>query len=161
MELTLLKAQINPHFLFNTLNSIYSLALVKSNKTADSIVKLSEIMRYIFRESGGDRVSIDREVRYIENYLSLQQQRFGNTIKLSFDLPEEDIQPVHKIEPLILMSFIENAFKHGVNPREDSDIYIKIHLEQRLEVFMKMISLNPLKLSSYRENRGNRITCHF
>ena len=113
-ELSLLKAQINPHFLFNTLNSIYSLAIDNSDYTATAIVKLSGMMRYIISEAGHDYVSLDKELAYISDYIELQQVRFDNTFKLSYSV--KGGAAGKKIAPLILLPFVENAFKHGVNP---------------------------------------------
>lgn len=83
-ELLFLKAQINPHFLFNTLNSIYSLAIQKDDKTPDAIVQLSELMRYILKDAKEDLVFLDKEVDYISNYVALQQTRLSNTVKVNY-----------------------------------------------------------------------------
>jgi len=124
-EVSFLKAQINPHFLFNTLNSIYSLALLKSDKTADAIVKLSEMMRYVINEADKDFVSLEKEITYINDYIVLQENRFGKSINLSFSVTG-DLRG-KKIAPLILITFVENAFKYGVNAEdEESVISIKI-----------------------------------
>jgi LytS/YehU family sensor histidine kinase len=124
-EVSFLKAQINPHFLFNTLNSIYSLALLKSDKTADAIVKLSEMMRYVINEADKDFVSLEKEITYINDYIVLQENRFGKSINLSFSVTG-DLRG-KKIAPLILITFVENAFKYGVNAEDDeSVISIKI-----------------------------------
>ena len=125
-ELSLLKAQINPHFLFNTLNSIYSLAIDNSDYTATAVVKLSGMMRYIISEAGHDFVSLDKEVAYISDYIELQQVRFDNTFKLTYNVNGNTASK--KIAPLILLPFVENAFKHGVNPEADSSIIISINV---------------------------------
>lgn len=126
-ELSFLKAQINPHFLFNTLNSIYALAIKKDDKTADAVVQLSELMRYIITNANDDVIALDKELNYIENFIQLQKTRLGNTVKTHYQLQGN----VHGkcITPLILISFIENAFKHGVNPNQNSEISIKINIE--------------------------------
>lgn len=123
-ELSYLKAQINPHFLFNTLNSIYSLAIEKSDNTASAIVRLSSMMRYVINEAHHDVVSLQKEIAYLRSYIELQQIRFGDAVALSFTVTGE----IHgqTIAPLILISFVENAFKHGVNAEENSDIKIMI-----------------------------------
>ncbi len=125
-ELSYLKAQINPHFLFNTLNSIYSLAVKRSEKTPDAIVALSGMMRYVLNEANNDLVPLEKELDYIKSYIDLQTNRFGNTLDLSLNI--NGIEPGHEIAPLILISFIENAFKYGVNPEESSKISIEINL---------------------------------
>ena len=123
-ELSFLKAQINPHFLFNTLNSIYSLALAKDDKTADSIIQLSELMRYILDNANENAIALEKEINYLNNYILLQRSRLGNTVKIGY-LVEGGFSG-KQIAPLILISFIENAFKHGVNPDENSEIDIRI-----------------------------------
>jgi hypothetical protein len=125
-ELSYLKAQINPHFLFNTLNSIYSLAIEKSDQTPAAVVKLSGMMRYVISDAGHHHVPLSKEIEYIRNYIELQKLRFGNSVPLSFTVtgtPAGD-----QIAPLILISFVENAFKHGVNAAEDADIRITVDI---------------------------------
>ncbi|OFY95373.1 MAG: hypothetical protein A3K10_03565, partial [Bacteroidetes bacterium RIFCSPLOWO2_12_FULL_31_6] len=135
-ELAYLKAQINPHFLFNTLNSIYSLAIVKSDNVASSIVKLSNMMRYVLSESSNDFVRLEKEIEYIQNFIELQQIRFGSFIQFECTITGD-----HKnkfISPLILIPFIENAYKHGVNAEDNSIIKIKIDTtENQLFLFVK------------------------
>ncbi|TRX32035.1 sensor histidine kinase [Flavobacterium sp. ZT3R18] len=123
-ELSFLKAQINPHFLFNTLNSIYSLAIKKDDKTADAVVQLSELMRYIITNANDDVIALDKEINYIDNYILLQKTRLGNTVTVDYTMEGDPFGKA--ITPLILISFIENAFKHGVNPNENSEICIRI-----------------------------------
>lgn len=123
-ELSFLKAQINPHFLFNTLNSIYSLAIKKDDKTADAVIQLSELMRYIMTNANDDVIALDKEINYINNYIQLQKTRLGNTVTVDYTM--EGTTFGKAITPLILISFIENAFKHGVNPNENSEICIRI-----------------------------------
>jgi hypothetical protein len=125
-ELSYLKAQINPHFLFNTLNSIYSLAIEKSDQTPAAVVKLSGMMRYVISDSAHHLVSLSKEIDYISNYIELQKIRFGNAVPLSFRV--NGVYAGEQIAPLILISFVENAFKHGVNAAEDSDIRIEINI---------------------------------
>ncbi len=140
-ELTHLKGQISPHFLFNTLNSIYSLVLSKDEAAPDAIIELSELMRYVLRDAHQHKVPLEREIRYISSYIGLQQARLGNTaaIHSHIEVEQNDLQ----IAPLILISFIENAFKHGVNPDAPSDIVINIHLKEKqlaLQVTNKKVS---------------------
>jgi len=155
-ELSYLKAQINPHFLFNILNGIYSLTIEKSDKAPDAVVKLSEMMRYVLDESGNELVTLQQELKYIRNYIALQESRFGPTIRLDYYIEEpasslqssrtsgSPLPADRKIAPLILIPFIENAFKHGVNPEEDSNIHIRITLpgeELHLEVTNKKVNI--------------------
>lgn len=126
-EITYLRAQINPHFLFNTLNSIYSLAVQNSPDTSTAVVKLSGMMRYVLDEAPKDFVSLEKELAYIEDYISLQQLRFGKTIPLKYSLQGDPNGKI--IAPLILISFIENAFKHGINAAEEGEIKIEMAIE--------------------------------
>ena len=135
-ELSYFKAQINPHFLFNTLNSIYSLAIQKDDKTSEAVVKLSGMMRYVITDASHDFVALDKEISYITDYIDLQKIRFGDTVRIDYQ-PCEAV-PGKYIAPLILIPFIENAFKFGVNPESDSFISVRIALteqELRLSVF--------------------------
>lgn len=133
-EVSYLKAQINPHFLFNTLNSLYSLALIKSEETPGAILKLSSIMRYVVSESSRESVALDKEIEYIRNYIALQRLRMDDTTNFSFDVIGT---PSGKaISPLLLIPFIENAFKYGLNPERESIITICITISgNHLELF--------------------------
>ena len=122
-ELSLLKSQINPHFFFNTLNSIYSLAIQKSGKTPEAIVKLSELMRYIIYESDKNLVPLKKELEYIRNYVELQRLRLMSNVKVTYNI--EGIYNDIMVEPLLFLPFIENAFKHGVDYTKDCEIKIK------------------------------------
>ncbi len=112
-ELNFFKAQIHPHFLFNTLNNIYTLTLQKSDKAADTVLKLSEMLDYMLYQCNDDSVSIDKEIKLIENYIDLEKLRYGDRLQLEFQ--KEIGNSNAKIAPLILVSLIENAFKHGAS----------------------------------------------
>ncbi|MBS7255248.1 sensor histidine kinase [Flavobacterium branchiicola] len=127
-ELAFLKAQINPHFLFNTLNSIYALALKKDNKTPDAVIQLSELMRYIMTNSNDEVIDLPKEINYINNFISLQKTRLGNTVIVDYKVTGNSFGK--QITPLILISFIENAFKYGVNPDQTSEICISIDIKE-------------------------------
>ena len=126
-ELAFLRSQINPHFLFNSLNNIYSLAYKKSEKTPEAILKLSEIMRYMLYESNEGLVLLEEEINYLENYIELQKLRFKETVYV--DLHVEIDEEGHRIMPLLLISFLENAFKHGVSTDEHKPIRIDIGVQ--------------------------------
>jgi two-component sensor histidine kinase len=147
-ELSFLKAQINPHFLFNTLNSIYSLAIQRSDATPDAVVKLSGMMRYVLQDAQHETVSLQSEVNYIKDYIELQKLRLDKSVKLIFT--QEGDLTGKKIAPLILISFIENAFKYGVNSEEDSEIVIKIKSEKEFSLFVK-----NNKVRSYSSDEPN------
>jgi len=130
MELQFLKSQLNPHFLFNSLNNIYSLAYQKSDKTPDAILKLSEIMRYMIYESNDSWVSLSKEIEYVQSFIELQKLRFKDGAMVEFTMNGEiDNQ---RIVPLILISFVENAFKHGVANDPKNPIRINIIANQKI-----------------------------
>lgn len=111
-ELSALKNQLNPHFLFNTLNNLYALSIKKSDRAPEVISKLSDILDYMLYRCNDKYVSLFKEVELVENYIALEKVRYGNRANVSFEI---DVQEEVKIAPLILLSFVENAFKHGVS----------------------------------------------
>jgi hypothetical protein len=127
-EISFLKAQINPHFLFNTLNSIYALTLVKSDKAPDAVVRLSGMMRYAVSEANYNQVPLSKEINYISNYVALQKLRITEKILITYELYGNAEEK--QISPFLLIPFIENAFKYGVNAEENSDIWIKIEINE-------------------------------
>ncbi len=165
-ELSYLKAQINPHFLFNTLNSIYASAISENaDNTADAIVKLSGMMRYVITEAEQATVSLEQEINYITDYIELQQIRLGNTLALNYQVNGDP--DGKRIAPLILISFIENAFKYGVNPEERSKIDITIDIiKESLDMTVTNIvvtnrSQGPVKSGVGLENTINRLKLHY
>ena len=112
-ELRFLKSQINPHFLFNTLNNLYALTLKKSDKAPEIVVKLSEMMRYMLYECNEKRVPLQKEVNYIKNYLDLESLRQGKEVEIHFEVQGEVSN--QRIAPLMFIPFLENSFKHGLN----------------------------------------------
>lgn len=126
LELNALKAQINPHFLFNTLNNIYSLALQKSDQTADMVLRLSDMMRYVLYECNSGAVSLEREVEFISNYVELERIRHGKHVSINFTLSGDTGDK--KIEPLLLIPLVENSFKHGINAQMENS-YVNIQFE--------------------------------
>lgn len=125
-ELNYLKAQTNPHFLFNTLNNIYALARKKSELTAPVVLQLSKILRYMLYECSQEKVSIAKEIQVIEDYLALEKLRYNDRLEVQF---EQSIDyPSTQIAPLLLLPFIENAFKHGVDSTR-FETWVKIYLE--------------------------------
>ncbi|HNP53952.1 MAG TPA: histidine kinase [Ferruginibacter sp.] len=125
-ELAYLRAQINPHFLFNTLNTIYSLAIQQHRDTPAAIQDLSSMMRYVLTESNKELVPLQQELAYISHYIDLQRLRFGNELQLQVKIDGDATH--YQIAPLLLIPFIENSFKYGVNAEEDSAIYLQIHI---------------------------------
>ena len=132
-ELNLLKHQLNPHFLFNTLNNLYALALKKSDKTPEVIAKLSEILDYILYQCKDNYVPLNKEIDLLENYIGLEKVRYGNRVEVIFD---KYINYDVKIAPLILLTFVENAFKHGISQElQKGIINISISANEKEMVF--------------------------
>lgn len=132
-ELKFLRAQTNPHFLFNTLNNIYALARKKSDLTADAVMRLSKLLRFMLYESGNGLISIANEVKVLNDYIELEKIRYNNRLKIQLIQSIDNEQ--QSIIPLILLPFVDNAFKHGASEsRFDSfiDIYIEVKKGQLL-----------------------------
>lgn len=125
-ELSFLKAQLNPHFLFNSLNSIYSLANKQSKDTPNAIVILADLMRYMIYEANRELVPLEKEIDYIRNYMSLQLLRLKDSSNVKINI-HGNLN--FSIEPLLLISFIENAFKYGTDFKGKTNILIKITIE--------------------------------
>ncbi len=132
-ELTWLKHQLNPHFLFNTLNNISSLTQIDPDKAQESIGELSDTLRYALYDTDTDKVPLSGEVAFMKNYIHLMQLRCNELteVKTSWDLPAGDV----KIAPLLFISPIENAFKHGVNARMASFVHVGLSTEGQDLVF--------------------------
>lgn len=127
-EIALLKSQINPHFLLNTLNNLYTLALTEPEKTPGALLKLSEMVAYILYECAQPNVPLASDLAFIENYIALQRLRLPPNVSLRTELPT-DVPADSRIEPMILIPFIENAFKHGLTTRQSCEIDIAIRLD--------------------------------
>lgn len=125
-ELAFLKSQINPHFLFNSLNNIYSLAYQKAENTPYAILKLSEILRYMLYESNDEKVALQTELNYLQSFIDLQKLRFKTPTNVVLTVNGNITD--QQIMPLILISFLENAFKHGTLTDEKNPIQINILL---------------------------------
>lgn len=129
-EMDLLKAQIHPHFFFNTLNSLYALTMVKSDKGPEVVLQLSELMHYVLYEANAPQVSLETEIAHLRNYIEIEQLRFGDRLELQFDVPADLSGKM--IAPLLLLPFIENAFKHSLSHEtEKAWIHIDIRLRQQ------------------------------
>ncbi|MDO5980605.1 sensor histidine kinase [Flavivirga spongiicola] len=147
-ELTALRHQLNPHFLFNTLNNLYALALKKSNQTPEVIEKLSDILDYMLYRCEDTFVPLNKEIELIQNYLSLEKLRYGKRVNITFS---EHINKDVKIAPLLLLVFIENAFKHGViQELKEAFISIKISLNKDDIIFTILNSKPKLQADSNR-----------
>ncbi|GAA4276374.1 hypothetical protein GCM10022259_10980 [Aquimarina mytili] len=144
-ELQFLKAQLNPHFLFNSLNSVYSLVRTKSNNASEAVLTLSELMRYMLYEANQEIVPLIKETEYIKNYVALQRLRLSNSEDVRLSIKGE--YEKKKIYPLLLISFIENAFKYGTDFKGVTDIEIKIRVNQNKLTF----NVNNI-IGVYRKN---------
>lgn len=121
-ELSWLKNQLNPHFLFNTLNNISSLTALDPERAQDSLSQLSELLRYALYETGKNTVPLDRELDFMRNYIDLMSLRCGDNVDIRVDLP--DAPSSHEVAPLLFLGPIENAFKHGVSATHPSRVHI-------------------------------------
>lgn len=131
IELNSLKTQVNPHFLFNSLNSIYSLALSKSDQTAETVLELSNLLRYMLYEVGDDKVKLTSELEMLENYIELQKLRADQSTNISFKVTGDASDM--EIAPLLFFPLVENSFKHGVKGVSDAG-YVDITLEVEDEI---------------------------
>jgi hypothetical protein len=151
-ELNYLKAQINPHFLFNTLHNLHFLVHSRANNAADVIIKLSNIMRYMIYDANHETVLLQSEINYMKDYIHLESIRLNNAVKIDFRIGG-DIEAI-RIAPLILFPLLENAFKHGVND-EDADSWIEISLEAvSEELTFRVRNSKPAMTLSAREGSG-------
>jgi two-component system LytT family sensor kinase len=149
-ELNFLKTQIHPHFFFNTLNNLYSLTLKKSDQAPEVVLKLSALMSYMLYESNAPKVSLSKEISYLQDYLDLEKLRFGQRLSVHFEI-EGEIEEV-SIPPMILILFVENSFKHGVKNNVN-----KINIEISIRVdgpFLFFRVKNPVGENKPSENRG-------
>ncbi|WP_347159125.1 sensor histidine kinase [Pontibacter chitinilyticus] len=132
-ELAFLKSQVNPHFLFNTLNNIYSLAYKQHPETPDAIMKLSLLMRYMLYESNDVLVSLQKEVDHINNFIDLQKLRLREQTSIRFDI-QGDLAD-KQIAPMLLMTLVENAFKHGLVSKNEIGIILTLVVDDRKLLF--------------------------
>ncbi|MEO6454955.1 MAG: histidine kinase [Ginsengibacter sp.] len=141
-ELSLLRSQVSPHFMFNVLNNMVSLARKKSDLLEPSLIKLSSLMRYMLYETEEEKVSLEKEIDYLHSYIDLQQQRFGKklTVNVSLDVGDDQYQ----IEPMLLIPFVENAFKHGTGFIEGATIQIDLSANKNILQFNVRNKYNAL-----------------
>lgn len=141
-ELHVLKGQLNPHFLFNTLNNLYSLALSKSSKTAVVIAKMSDMFHYILYECNAIEVPVWKEIKLIENYIELEQIRYSDQLSIKFEKDVDNMN--HLIPPMLLYSYVENCFKHGSSPDPNMPwIKITIRVKNKSLAFEAQNSIPP------------------
>jgi sensor histidine kinase YesM len=151
-ELKFLKAQINPHFLFNTLNNLYYLAYSQSPNTTEVIAKLSQMMRYMIYDSNYQHVLLSKEIEYMQNYISLERLRLNNEVPITFEVEGETENKL--ITPMIFITFLENAFKHGVNAN-NPDSWVKISIKIKGNECIYVVENSKLKsVTELKEKSG-------
>lgn len=156
-ELSTLRSQINPHFLFNALNTLYSVSLKENaDKTADGIQKLGDMMRFMLNENNQDRIPLNKEIEYLQNYIEIQRMRIAESDNIEIKI---NIQPSDRdifIAPMLLNPFIENAFKHGISFRNPSWIYITLTFDDT-KLYFKVHNSLHAKSESDPEKDNNGI----
>jgi two-component system LytT family sensor kinase len=153
-ELNYLKSQTNPHFLFNTLNNIYSLTRDKSDLAPESILRLSKILRYMLYETGGAYVAIEQDLKIINDYIALEKLRYDDSLHINFNYDIEDMKQA--LPPLLLIPLVENAFKHGASETRNQpfvDIHLSVKMRQ-LTFFVKNSTEEFSNETTVRENIG-------
>lgn len=148
MELQALRGQLNPHFLFNSLNLLYAQAVEQSNETAPTILQLADILRYAIYDGNKEVVPVEEEVKLIEDYLSIQQKRIDNPECIRF---EKEVQENHPIAPMLLLPLVENSFKHGLKGDTEST-YLHILLKSEAKFFQFVIENNKGAVPEMKQN---------
>ena len=153
-ELNYLKSQTNPHFLFNTLNNIYSLARDKSDLAPESVLRLSKILRYMLYEAGGNYIAVEQELKIIGDYIALEKLRYDESLRINFNYDVDDRK--QSLPPLLLIPLVENAFKHGVSETRNKP-FVEIHLSirsSRLKFFVRNSTGETVTDEKVKENIG-------
>jgi sensor histidine kinase YesM len=148
-ELSFLRSQISPHFLFNVLNNIVSLVRLKSDQLEPTILKLSSLMQYMLYDTDEEKVLLTDEAEYLQSYIDLQQQRFGSKVKINALLNVTN--NAHTIEPMLLIPFVENAFKHGVGLIDKPEINIELNTKQDELYFFVQNKYNATNINDSKD----------
>ncbi len=149
-EIALLKSQINPHFLLNTLNNLYGISIAEPDKTPDALLKLSDMVRYILYECAQATVPLHHDLSFVKNYISLQELRLPPNATLRLEMP--DHEPTWPIEPMVIIPFVENAFKHGLTTRQPCEMIISIKAEDKV---LELLVENQIFIQK-QTNQGNQ-----
>jgi sensor histidine kinase YesM len=149
-ELNFLRAQVNPHFLFNVLNNLYALTLKKSDLAPDVVLKLSEMMEYMLYDSNDEKVSLEKEISYLNSYIELERLRFNGAANITLD--NNTSLNGAEIAPLLLLPLVENAFKHGLSKQPECS-WLKINIRQEGSTFSFLIE-NPQPSSTSDKKNG-------
>lgn len=142
-ELSLYKAQIDPHFLFNTLNTLYSMVVTQSPKTEDAFMQFIDITRYIYNNANQDSVSIDSEALYLQQYIDLQRNRLNSSTTVNYNYHNDEKVPGTTVPPMIFITFVENALKYGVSASEPSTIDINLEVKDGI---ITLATSNPVRV---------------
>jgi LytS/YehU family sensor histidine kinase len=153
-ELKFFRSQVNPHFLFNVISSLISLGRKKSNLLEPSLIMLSELIRYMLYEANEKRVSLSKEVDYLRCYIGLQQLRFGSDVKIESALTISDTEGDLFIEPMLLIPFVENAFKHSIGGANQPVIKIDLSVDNNILYFNVQNNYDENHLASKDSNSG-------
>ena len=140
-ELSLYKAQIDPHFLFNTLNTLYSMVITGNDKTEDAFMQFIDITRYVYNNANQDVVAVDEEAHYLQQYIDLQRNRINELTTVNFNYTNDNALPAATIAPMLLITFVENALKYGVSTTSAATITIDLTMH---EGTLKLLTLNPI-----------------
>ena len=153
-ELKLLKAQLNPHFLFNTLNNLYGLSVIKSDKLPSLMLKLSDLLRYSLYETKESFVPLEKEVQYLENYIALEKIRLEEKSEITFT--KNGTIAIHKIAPMLLIVFVENAFKHlSITKGKNSSVHIALNISDNKLVFKCVNTIDNTGLTPHNLEKKN------
>lgn len=155
-ELSLLRSQVSPHFMFNVLNNMVALARKQSDLLEPSLIKLSSLMRYMLYEADEEKVSLEKEMDYLQSYIDLQQQRFGKKVQVNVHMHTMDSQ--YRVEPMLLIPFVENAFKHGTGMIEDAKIDIELEAAKNILQFTVSNKYNPASTEIKDKTSGIGLT---
>jgi two-component system, LytTR family, sensor kinase len=155
-ELSFLRSQISPHFLFNIMNNVVALSRVKPEKVEPTLIQLSHLMRYMLYNTDERKVSIAKEIEYLESYIDLQKLRFGDSIDVVFDknIENTDVVLLYQIEPMLLIPFVENAFKHGTGMMQNPKIKISLFIRDNQLIFNVLNKFDPLSIDTKDKDSG-------
>ncbi len=152
LELSYLRAQMHPHFLFNTLNSIYSELLKKSGKATDMVLNFSELLRFFIYEVDSDFIQLEEEIKLIQRYIDIETKRYGNRLKVNSKFEIDGLEAI-KVPPLIFFTLVENSFKHGASQQLDAS-QINIEFSKKGEIIEMHISNSVVDSSDLQEEQG-------
>ncbi|UYQ95173.1 histidine kinase [Chitinophaga horti] len=155
-ELSFLRSQASPHFMFNVLNNMVALARKKSDQLEPSLIKLSSLMRYMLYETDEDKVPVEKEAEYLQSYIDLQRQRFGKNVHIDVNLDIDD--GGYEIEPMLLIPFVENAFKHGTGLIPEAHIEIKMEMKKNTLHFFVANRYDPRSIEVKDKTSGIGLT---